>query len=145
MGVTYTTLVIGEGNHASLEIPDTVLTELGTHKRAPLVVTVNGHTYRSTAVGVDGGCRVVFPTRERAASGVTAGDTVAVSLELDAGHRQVELHPELHAALCEAGIRETFEALSYSKRREFARQVDDAKADETRARRIAKVITQLEA
>lgn len=140
MGVTYTTDVIGEGNHASLEIPDAILTELGTNKRAPVIVTINGHTYRSTAVGVDGQCRVVFPSKDRLAAGATAGDTLEVHLELDAGHRQVALHPDLESALISAGARDKFEALSYSKRREFARQIDEAKADETRARRIAKVL-----
>lgn len=140
MGVTYTTTVIGEGNHASLEIPDAILTKLVTNKRAPLIVTINGHTYRSTAVGVDGQCRVVFPSKDRLAAGATSGDAVEVHLELDAGHREVNLHPDLESALISAGAREEFEALSYSKRREFARQVDEAKADETRARRVAKVV-----
>lgn len=140
MGVTYATSVIGEGNHASLEIPAAILDELGTNKRAPLIVTINGHTYRSTAVGVDGQCRVVFPSKDRLAAGATAGDVVEVHLELDSGHRAVDLHPELDSALIAAGTREAFEALSYSKRREFARQVDEAKADATRERRIAKVL-----
>lgn len=143
MSVTYMTDVIGEGNHASLLIPDAVLAELGTNKRAPLIVTINGHTYRSTAVGVAGECRVVFPSKDRLAAGAIAGDTVEVHLELDTGHREVLLHPELESALVAAGARERFEALSYSKRREFARQVDEAKAEDTRARRVAKVLESL--
>ena len=140
MGVSYSTTVIGEGNHASLVIPDAVLTELGTNKRAPLIITINGHTYRSTAVGVDGECRVVFPQRDRDAAGAKADDTVTVHLELDSGHRDVELHPDLHAALVAAGLREKFEASTYSKRREFARLVDEAKAEDTQQRRIDKII-----
>lgn len=143
MSVTYSTTVIGEGNHASLAIPDTVLAELGTNRRAPLIVTINGHTYRSTATGVGGECRVVFPSRDRAAAGVGADDTVAVTLELDAGHREVELHPEFDAALRNAGLRDAFEALSYSHRKEHARSVADAKADETRARRIAAALVKV--
>ena len=61
MGVTYTTEVIGNGNHASIEIPNEILMELGANKRAPLKVSINGHTYQSTATGVAGKCRVVFP------------------------------------------------------------------------------------
>ena len=54
MSVKYKTEVIGEGNHASLLIPEWVLEKLNTNKRAPLKVTVNGHTYQSAAVGVAG-------------------------------------------------------------------------------------------
>jgi uncharacterized protein YdeI (YjbR/CyaY-like superfamily) len=139
MSVSYSTTVIGEGNHESLEIPDDILQKLGANRRAPLSITINDHTYRSTSVGVDGQCRIVFPMADRVAAGATAGDTVVVHLELDSGHREVILHPELHDALVSAGLREAFEALSYSKRREFARQIDDAKTDATRARRIDKV------
>jgi len=143
MVVTYSTEVIGEGNHASLTIPDAVLAELGTNRRAPLIITINEHTYRSTAVGVDGQCRVVFPQADRVAANATAGDIVEVKLELDSGHREVELHSELNAALVAAGLRERFEAKTYSTRREFARQVAEAKAEDTRKRRIEKVVAAL--
>jgi len=141
MAVTYETTVLGEGNHASLHIPDAVLAELGANKRAPLKVTINGYTYQSTATGVGGECRVVFPSKDRAgAGGLVGGDLVTVTLELDSGHREVDMPEDLIAALAEAGLRETFEALTYSKRKEFARQVAEAKAEETRQKRIAKVL-----
>jgi uncharacterized protein YdeI (YjbR/CyaY-like superfamily) len=43
-------------------------------------------------------------------------------------------------ALDRAGLQERFAALTYSKRKEFARQVNDAKGDDTRQRRIDKVL-----
>ena len=143
MSVTYETSVLGEGNHASLLIPQWVLEKLQTNKRAPLKVTINGHTYQSTAVGVDGECRVVFPSAERLAANAKAGDIVEVTLELDSGYRSVDLHPELEAALAAGELAEVFAQLSYSKRKEFARQVNEAKADDTRLRRIEKVIEAL--
>ena len=144
MAVTYETTVIGEGNHASLHIPDAVLAELGANKRAPLMVTINGYTYQSTATGVGGECRVVFPSKDRAgAGGLVGGDAVMVTLELDSGHREVEMPADLVAALAEAGMTDTFEALTYSKRKEFARLVAEAKAEETRLKRIAKVLDAL--
>lgn len=143
MSVTYSTLVIGEGNHASLAIPDAVLVALGTHRRAPLRVTVNGHTYRSTATAVGGECRVVFPRAERIVSGARAGDTIEVTLTLDDGHRDIDLHPDFDAALRRENLREFFETMSYSHRREYARSVTDAKADETRQRRIAAALAKI--
>ena len=141
--VTYKTKVLGDGNHASLLIPDNVLEKLGANRRAPLKITINRHTYRSTATGVGGECRVVFPQRERDQSGASAGDLVSVTLELEVGHRTVELPTELHKALSKAKLLAKFEALTYSKRKEFARQVEEAKAEETKAKRIQKVIDSL--
>jgi bifunctional DNA-binding transcriptional regulator/antitoxin component of YhaV-PrlF toxin-antitoxin module len=140
MTVTYTTWVIGDGNHASLHIPDAVLAQLDANRRAPLKVTINGHTYRSTSTGVGGECRVVFPQAERDAAGAGAGDQVEITLELEVGHREVDLPTDLEDALVAAALRDVFEALTYSKRREFARQVAEAKAAETRSKRVEKVL-----
>ena len=143
MKTTYETVVIGHGNHAAIEIPPAQLAELGANKRVPLKITINGYTYQSTATGVDGKCMVVFPQRDRDASGASAGDKIMVTLELDGGYRNVDVPDELQAALAASNLSETFHDLSYSKRKEFARQVNEAKTDETRIRRIQKVISAL--
>lgn len=143
MKTTYETVVIGSGNHASIEIPDKNLAEIGGNKRAPLKITINGYTYQSTATGVGGKCMVVFPTRDREASGAAAGDLITVTLELDDGYRHVEIPSELRAALAENELQETFHDLTYSKRKEFARQVHDAKGVDTKARRIQKILDQI--
>jgi bifunctional DNA-binding transcriptional regulator/antitoxin component of YhaV-PrlF toxin-antitoxin module len=143
MKTTYETIVIGSGNHASIEIPDKNLAEIGGNRRAPLKITINGYTYQSTATGVDGKCMVVFPTRDREASGAAAGDLVTVTLELDAGYRHVDVPNELCDALAAQGLSDVFHDLTYSRRKEYARQVSEAKADDTRQRRIEKIIKEL--
>lgn len=143
MKTTYETVVIGSGNHASIEIPEKNLVEINGNKRAPLKVTINGYTYQSTATGVDGKCMVVFPMRDREAAGAAAGDRIQVTLELDDGYRQVDMPPALEEALKLHGLTKTFHDLTYSKRKEFARQINDAKSKETRTRRLAKIISQL--
>jgi hypothetical protein len=145
MSTTYETVVIGHGNNAAIEIPDKNLAELGGHRRAPLKVTVRGYTYQSTATGVDGTCMVVFPMRDRVGAGVSAGDRITVTLELDGGYREVELPRVLIEALAVNNLGAVFRHLPYSKRKEFARQVSEAKTDDMRVRRIHKVITALTA
>lgn len=140
--VTYKTTVIGHGNHASLEIPQEILDKLGTNKRAPLKITINGYTYQNTATGVDGKCMVVFPSKDREAANAMAGDEVEVTLELDT-ERKVDVPEELIEALEANNKKDIFDALSYSKRKEFARQITEAKAEETKLRRIQKVIDSL--
>lgn len=143
MKTTYETIVIGEGNHAAIEIPEKNLAEIAGNRRAPLRISVNGYTYQSTATGVNGMCMVVFPMRDRTASGVKAGDRITVTLELDDGYRHVDVPKELEDALTTHRLNASFHDLTYSKRKEFARQVSDAKAEETKARRIEKIIAQL--
>lgn len=143
MKTTYQTTVIGHGKHAAIEIPAVNLAEIGGSKRAPLKITINGYTYRSTATGVDGKCMVVFPLRDREASGAQAGDHVMVTLELDSGYRHVDVPDSLKEALAAHGLSEIFHELTYSRRKEFARQVSEAKAEATKDRRIEKIITQL--
>lgn len=144
MKTTYHTVVLGFGNHASLEIPDANLAAIGGNRRAPLKITINGYTYQSTATGVDGKCMVVFPMRDREASGAAAGDKVTVTLELDDGYRNVDVPATLAEALSAADLSDVFHDLSYSRRKEFARQVEEAKAEDTRLRRIKKVIEALQ-
>ena len=139
MVTTYKTVIVGFGNHAAIHIPNENLAELGANRRAPLKITVNGYTYQSTATGVDGKCMVVFPTRDRVASGVAAGDEVMITLELDNGYRTVDMPAELTEALVADGLSDVFHSLTYSRRKEYARQVAEAKAPETKERRIQKI------
>jgi hypothetical protein len=119
------------------------LAELGTGKRLPVTVTVAGYSYQST-VGVMGGRTLISLSKaHREAAGLKAGDAVTVSLALDAGPREVAVPAQLQAALDSAGLTGQFAALPYSKRKEFARQVAEAKADSTRERRVTKVLEAL--
>ena len=143
MSVTYKTVILGFGNHAAIEIPDDILKQLGANKRAPLKVTVNDYTYQSTAAGMNGQCLVVFPQKDRQAANAKAGDEIEVTLELDAGIREVDVPEQLAKALKDTKLLDTFNSLTYSKRKEFARQVTEAKSAETKTRRIEKVIAAL--
>jgi uncharacterized protein YdeI (YjbR/CyaY-like superfamily) len=55
----------------------------------------------------------------------------------------IEVPPDLKAALKKAGVNTAFERAAPSRRNEWVRQVEEAKALETRERRIDKVIDQL--
>jgi len=143
MKTTYETIVIGSGNHASFEIPTENLKEIGGNKRAPLKITINGYTYQSTATGVDGKCMVVFPMRDREAAGAAAGDVIKVTLELDSGYRQVILPKALADTLKAKNFTDKFTNLTYSRRKEFARLISEAKSEATQNRRMDKIITYL--
>jgi uncharacterized protein YdeI (YjbR/CyaY-like superfamily) len=61
----------------------------------------------------------------------------------DAGGGGAYVEIDLATALAAAGLRETFDSLSYSHRREHVNAVLDAKKPETRVRRIAKTLEML--
>ncbi|CAN5158388.1 hypothetical protein BH09PAT3_BH09PAT3_4560 [soil metagenome] len=144
MKTTYTTTILGFGNHAAIEIPEANLAELGANRRAPVIVHLGDYQYQSTSATMDGKLLIPFAQIHRDASGVQIGDTVSVTLELDAGYREVVIPPELKLALKESNLSDVFTKQSYSNRKEFVRQINDAKTPETKERRIAKVITSLQ-
>jgi Domain of unknown function (DUF1905) len=95
------TLELGGRTATGIEVPSEVVTGLGSHKRPPVMVTINGFSYRSTIATMGGRFLIPVSAEVRKHAGVEAGD------ELD--------------------------VLS----------VEGAKATETRARRIVKIVDTL--
>ena len=121
-------------------VPPEVVDALGSGRRPAVAVTLAGHTYRSTVASRDGRFLLPVSAEVRAAAGVRAGDEVDVQLVLDAAPRTVEVPADLGGALDAAGARGAFTALSHSEQRRHVLAVEGAKAAETRARRIARVV-----
>ncbi len=140
-----TVLKQAEGMKATgIVIPPEAVAALGTSKKPPVKVTINGYTYRSTVAVMGGAFMVGVGAEHRDAAGLKAGDPIEVTLELDAEPRTVELPADLAAALAKKkGARAAFDASSPSARKEFMRQVESAKAQETRERRIAVIVEKL--
>ena len=127
-----------------IQVPDEVIEALGSGKRPAVKVTVNGYTYRSTVAVLGGVYMVGLSAQHRAAAGVAGGDEVDVDLELDTAPREVAVPADLAAALdAEPAARRAFDGLSYSNKSWHALQVDGAKTEETRQRRIAKSVAAL--
>ena len=142
---TFTTTVTqAEGvNATGLPVPAEAVAALGTKKRPPVKVTLNDYTYSSTVAAYGDVFMLPLAAEHRTAAGVQAGDVVEVTLELDSEPRTVEVPDDLAAALAEAGASEAFGRLAYSTRKEHVRQVETAKAAETRQRRIDKIVASL--
>ena len=112
--------------------------------RAPVRVTINGYSFRTTIARM-GGRTVVGLNREvREGTGVAGGERVVVELEPDAEPRTVEVPPDLAAAL-DDDVRAFFDSLSYTHRKEYVRWVEDARRAETRERRVAEAARLLRA
>jgi hypothetical protein len=111
--------------------------------RPRVVATFDGESYRGSIASMGG--RYLLGVRKdiRAAIGKGPGDRVRVTVALDEAPRVVTVPDDLAAALADAGLRETFDALSYTHRKEHVQAVEGAKRPETRARRIATVTSVL--
>ena len=133
---------LGGKTATGIPIPDEVVASLGESKRPAVTITINGYTYRTTAVRMGGRFLVPLSAENREAAGVAAGDDVAVDIALDTAPREVELPADLAAAMDDAA-RTTYDGLSYTHRKEWVRWVEEAKKPETRATRIEKTVAGL--
>lgn len=132
------------GPATAIDLTDAQVEELGGGKRAAVVVDIGGRTARVRLGVMDGRNVIGLSKAVRAQLGVDIGDEVDATISLDTAEREVDLPDDLAAALdAAAGVRAAFEALSYSRRKELARGVADAKRPETRERRIAAVVADL--
>lgn len=127
-------------NATGLIVPEAVVDALGGGRRAPVVVTLAGYSYRSTLFVMGGQFKLPLAQEHRAAAGVVAGQEVEVELVRDLAPREVAVPEDLAAALQAAGLWEAFGRLAFTHRKEHARAVEEAKAAETRARRVAKAV-----
>jgi hypothetical protein len=127
-----------------IPVPATVVDDLGAGKRPKVLVTVGGHTYRSSVAAWGDGYMLPFAAEHRDATGLAAGDAVDVKIELDAAPREVDVPLDFATALNAAPKAKTFfESLSYSNQRWHVLSIEGAKAAETRQRRIVKSIAML--
>ncbi len=133
-----TTVHLAGKTATGIQIPDEVVAGLGAGKRPPVHVTINGYTYRSTVAPMGGEFWIPVSAEVRERSGVAAGDEVDVELKLDTEPREVIVPPDFAAALAaDSDAQRFFDGLSYSNKRRLVLQIEGAKTDETRQRRIA--------
>jgi Domain of unknown function (DUF1905)/Bacteriocin-protection, YdeI or OmpD-Associated len=127
-----------------IEVPASVVEELGGGKRAKVTVALGDHVYRSSVASMGGRFLIPVSAEVRAAAGVAAGDEVDVGLELDVAPREVEVPDDLAAALdADAAARQCFDGLSYSDRRAIVMNVEGTKNPDTRLRRITTAVARL--
>jgi hypothetical protein len=142
---TFRTTILGTGKTtAGIEIPESAVEALGAGKRPPVVVTINGYSYRNTIAVMSGTYMIGVSNEHRAASGLAAGDEVDVELVLDTAPRTVEVPADFAAALdAKPAARATFDKLSNSNKGWHVSAIEGAKSDETRQRRIEKSVAAL--
>ena len=130
---------------AAITPPVDVPEIFGTRARVPVRGTINGFPFRSSLMPCGG--RHMMPVRKtlREGAGVEVGDTVEVVMERDDEERTVEGPAALKKALAKnkAAIA-NWEKLAFTHKKEMAVWIEGANQEETRARRLGKVLQVLE-
>ncbi|MGH2893643.1 MAG: YdeI/OmpD-associated family protein [Solirubrobacteraceae bacterium] len=110
-------------------------------KRFPVIAIVNGYTWRTSVTRMDGEFLVGLSREVRTGAGVEAGDPVTLELKLDTEPRTINVPPALAEALDkDPAAKAAFDGLAFTHRKEFARGIEEAKREETRARRVTQAL-----
>ena len=138
---TFKTTIVRDGSMCFIPVPFDPVPIFGK-VRAPVRVTLNGFTYRSTIASMGLGPCLPLRKSKREAAGLEGTETLTIKLELDTDKREVDVPADLKRALRDASPAawERWTDLSYSHQREHVEAIESAKAADTRARRIAKAV-----
>jgi hypothetical protein len=132
------------GGGAVARVPVDVATALGGLKQMRVVGALNGVPMQTSTMPYRGAFYVGLHKATREAAGVAVGDAVELEIARDDRPRVLELAPELEAALdAEPELRARFDGLSFSRRREMADPVAEARKPKTRAARAEKALARL--
>ena len=133
------------GGGCLIPVPREAAAKLGLKGMPKIQAVIAGHPYRGSLMPMGDGtyCLGVLKSIQEAA-GVTFGDTVMVSLELDAAPRVVEPPPDLARELArDKNLKACWEKLSFTNKKEMALSLTEAKKLETRERRLAAALAKL--
>ena len=137
---TFSTTVVRKGSMCFIPLtfdPKSVFGKI----RAPVKVTLNGYTYRSTIAAMGGPPCIPLRKSNREAAGLQGGEAIDVRLDLDTDKREVKPSVDFVKALKNAPPAwERWRELSYSHQREHVEAIEQAKRSETRTRRIESAV-----
>jgi bacteriocin resistance YdeI/OmpD-like protein/uncharacterized protein DUF1905 len=141
---TFRTTIVREGSACFIPLtfdPKAVFGKV----RAPVRVTLNGYTYRSTIAAMGGPPCIPLRRTNREAAGLEGGETIDVRLDLDTDTREVTPPADfLRVLKATPGASDRWRALSYTHQREHVEAIEGAKKPETRARRIEGAIRRIQ-
>jgi hypothetical protein len=126
---------------AAIASPVDVPEFFGTRGRVPVRGTINGYPYRSSLTPCGGWHMMPVNKMLCAGAGTQPGDMVDVVMERDEEERTVEAPPLLKKALAKSkSAQANWEKLSFTHKKEMALAIVGAKQEETRARRLGKIL-----
>jgi hypothetical protein len=140
---TFTTTIVREGSACFIPVTF-VPREVFGKTRAPVRVTLNGYTFRSTIAAMGGSFCIPLRKSNREAAGLEGGERIDVRLDLDLDARDVRPPADFVKALKSTpNAWNAWQASSFTHRREHVEAITEARKPETRARRIQRAVLAL--
>ena len=140
---TFTTTLVRDGSTCFIPIPFDPKPVFGK-VRAPVTVTLNGYSFRSTIASMGNGACLPLRRSHREAAGLDGTETLTVTLALDTAERTVTPPADLVKALkATPGGWKKWQGLSFTHQREHVEAIEEAKKPETRARRVSRAVKEL--
>jgi hypothetical protein len=140
----FKTKIVQIGNNTGIEVTEKQLELLGAGKKPLVVVTLNGYSYRCAVGKMAGKFMISLSAENRKNAGVSGGDEVEVTLEIDIAPRTVTVPEVLQKALDKnQSAKEAFNNLSPSKKKAIVLSITETKNEETRQRRVEKTVSSL--
>jgi hypothetical protein len=135
----------GTGTWTYLDVPFSVPDVFGVKGQAKVKGTIDRAAFRSTLLPRGDGTHYLVVNRAlRDQIGVSAGGTVRVTLERDAEPRAVSLAPDFKRALNRnRAAKAAYEKMAYSHQKAYVEWIDEARREDTRARRIEAAVKRL--
>lgn len=124
--------------------PYSAVAELGSKGNIPVLITVDGHSFKHTLLPSRNGHYLVYNEFIRQAVGKEIGDTVHVTLEKDTMERKYVVPSHIEKALEESGVLEQYLKQPDYLKREQVNFIEVAKKEETKRNRLNKLIAMLE-
>jgi hypothetical protein len=126
---------------AAITPPVDVVEYFQTRARVPIRGTINGFAFRSSLMPMGGGRMMPVNQTLCRGAGVKPGDIVDVVMERDQEERTIEAPPELAHELAKSkSASERWKGLAFTHKKEMANSISGAKQEETKKRRLAKVM-----
>ena len=138
---SFETTVTATGNNTGIVVPDEIIEQLGAGRRPPVLVSVNGYEYRTTAGVMGGRSMISISAAVRKATGLQGGDPIQVTLTVADAPRELEIPADFAAALAaDEQAAAFFGTLSNSLQRYHVDLITSAKTADTRQRRLDKAL-----
>jgi hypothetical protein len=121
--------------------PIDVFETFGTHGRVPVRGTINGFPFRSSLMACGGPHMMPVNKALCRGAGAMPGDIVDVVMERDTEERTVEAPSELKKELAKnKNALASWEKRSFTHKKEMANSILTAKQEETKLRRLTKIV-----
>ena len=125
-----------------VDVPPAISRAIGIRGYVPIAGLLQGATaFRASLMPRGGGRHSILLNGElRSAAGIGLGDRVAFEIHVDREPRGGPTPEDVADALREEGVLETFESLTAGRKLHILRWVDRAVHEETRAKRVVRVV-----